>query len=95
METETLRFGYHYFKRNMAVAVLAEIFSILGIFAELMLPLLTGILIDFCIRGGEVTEESGGEFHFLLTGKYGQPHTMQLFFTIAAVYGVLILLRLC
>ena len=43
METETLRFGYRYFKRNMAAAVLAEIFSILGIFAELMLPLLTGI----------------------------------------------------
>ncbi len=94
METETLRFGYRYFKRNMAAAVLAEIFSILGIFAELMLPLLTGILIDFCIQGGEVTEESGGAFHFLLTGKYGQPHTMQLFFTIAAVYGVLILLRI-
>lgn len=94
METETLRFGYRYFKRNMAAAVLAEIFSILGIFAELMLPLLTGILIDFCIQGGEVTEESGGAFHFLLTGKYGQPHTMQLFFTIAAVYGILILLRI-
>ena len=86
METETLRFGYHYFKRNMAVAVLAEIFSILGIFAELMLPLLTGILIDFCIQGGKVTEESGGAFHFLLTGKYGQPHTIIFFFIIRMTF---------
>lgn len=91
---ETLKFGFKYFKKSMPLAILAEIFSFLGIYAELLLPLLSGMLIDFIIQKGEVTEESGGMFHFLLTGKYGAVHTMQLFFAIAVVYTIMILLRI-
>lgn len=91
---ETLKFGYKYFRKSMPMAILAELMSWLGIFAELMLPLLSGILIDFVIRKGEVKEESGGVFHFLLTGKYGETHTMRLFFAIAAVYIGMTLLRI-
>lgn len=91
---ETLKFGYKYFRKSMPMAILAELMSFLGIFAELMLPLLSGILIDFVIRKGEVKEESGGVFHFLLTGKYGETHTMRLFFAIAAVYIGMTLLRI-
>lgn len=91
---ETLRFGYRYFKKNMPVAVLAEVLSFLGIFAELLLPLLSGILIDFVIQKGEVKEDSGGVFHFLLTGRFGEPHTMGLFFAIATAFGILMLLRI-
>lgn len=91
---ETLKFGYKYFRKSMPMAILAELMSCLGIFAELMLPLLSGILIDFVIRKGEVKEESGGVFHFLLTGKYGETHTMRLFFAIAAVYIGMTLLRI-
>lgn len=91
---ETLKFGFKYFRKSMPLAILAEIMSFVGLFAELMLPLLSGILIDFVIRQGEVKEDSGGIFHFLLTGKYGEVHTMQLFFSIAAVYAIMILLRI-
>ncbi len=91
---ETLKFGYRYFKKNMPMAVLAEALSFLGIYAELLLPLLSGILIDFVIRKGEVQEDSGGFFHFLLTGRFGEPRTMQLFFAIAAAFGILMLLRI-
>lgn len=91
---ETLRFGYRYFKKNMPVAILAEVLSFLGIFAELLLPLLSGILIDFVIREGEVKGDSGGIFHFLLTGRFGEPHTMRLFFAIATAFGILMLLRI-
>lgn len=91
---ETLKFGFKFFKKSVPAAVLAEIFSLLGIFAELMLPLLSGMLIDYVIRDSEVTEESGGMFHFLLTGKYGAVHSMALFFSVAAIYAVLILLRI-
>lgn len=76
------------------MAVLAEALSFLGIYAELLLPLLSGILIDFVIRKGEVQEDSGGFFHFLLTGRFGEPRTMQLFFAIAAAFGILMLLRI-
>ena len=91
---ETLRFGYRYFKKNIPVAILAEALSFLGILSELLLPLLSGILIDFVIQRGEVQEDSGGIFHFLLSGRFGEPRTLQLFFAIAAVYGVLVFLRI-
>ena len=91
---ETLRFGYRYFKKNIFVAILAEALSFLGILSELLLPLLSGILIDFVIQKGEVQEDSGGIFHFLLSGRFGQPRTLQLFFAIAAAYGILIFLRI-
>ena len=91
---ETLRFGYQYFKKNMPAAILAEALSLLGIFAELLLPLLSGILVDFVIQKGEVKEDSGGVFHFLLTGRFGESHTMELFFAIAITFGILMLLRI-
>ena len=89
---ETLKFGYRFFKKSMPVAILAEVLSLVGIYAELLL--LTGILIDFVIQSGEVEKDSGGIFHFLLTGAYGGVHTMRLFGAIAAVYLVLIGLRI-
>ena len=91
---ETLRFGYRYFKKNIFVAILAEALSFLGILSELLLPLLSGILIDFVIQKGEVQEDSGGIFHFLLSGRFGEPRTLQLFFAIAAAYGILVFLRI-
>ena len=91
---ETLRFGYQYFKKNIFVAVLAETISFLGILSELLLPLLSGILVDFVIQKGEVREDSGGIFHFLLSGRFGEPRTLQLFFAIAAAYGILVFLRI-
>lgn len=90
---ETIKFGYKYFRKSMPIAILAEILSFAGIFAELLLPILSGILIDYVINKGEVTSESGGVFNFLLSGKYGQVHSMQLFFSIAIVYSILLLLR--
>ncbi len=91
---ETLKFGFKFFKKSMPVAILAELFSFLGIYAELLLPLLSGMLIDFVIQKGKIAPDSGGMFNFLLSGKYGAVHSMQLFLTIAAVYAILIILRI-
>lgn len=91
---ETLKFGYKFFRKSMPAAIFAEILSFLGIYAELLLPLLSAMLIDFVIQKGEVTKDSGGMFHFLLTGKFGAVHSMQLFFAIAAAYTVMVLLRI-
>ena len=89
-----LKFGYRFFKKSMPLAVLAEIMSFLGIFAELLLPILSGMLIDFIIRDTPVTAESGGIFHFLLTGRYGEVHTMRLFYAIAVAYACLVAARI-
>ena len=80
-------------KKSMPLAIFAEILSFLGIYAELLLPLLSGILIDFVIQSGEVNKDSGGMFHFLLTGRFGEVHTMELFFAIAVVYTIMLMLR--
>ncbi len=90
---ETLSFGFKYFKKSLPAAIFAEILSFIGIYAELILPILSGILIDFVIQNGTVTEESGGAFHFLLTGEYGEVHSMELFYSIAAVFAGLIIVR--
>ena len=92
---ETLKFGYRYFKRNMPAAIFAELISFIGIFAELMLPLLSGIFIDYIISADTVTEDSGGLFfHFLFSGKYGQVGTIELFRSVAIVYAIMILTRI-
>lgn len=91
--TDTIKFGLKYFKKSIFISIIAEFLSFAGIYAELLMPLLSGILIDFVILSGEVTSESGGIFNFLLTGKYGEVHTMKLFFAIATVYIIMILLR--
>lgn len=91
---ETLKFGYKYFKKSMNLGVFAVILSLLGIYSELLVPMLTGILVDYVIRDTAVTESSGGHFHFLLTGKYGEVHTMSLFAAVAITYMALILGRI-
>ncbi len=91
---ETLKFGYRFFKKSMPLAVIAEFLSLLGIFAELLLPLLTGLLIDFVIQNGRIEKDSGGMFHFLLEGRFGNVHTMKLFWSVAVVYTILIVLRI-
>lgn len=91
---ETLKFGYKYFKKSMPLAILAEFLSFIGIYAELLFPLLLGILVDYCIQSNVVEEESGGMFRFLLTGEYGRIHSMQLFFSVATLFGIMVLLRI-
>jgi len=90
---ETIKFGLKYFRKSMLTAIVAEILSFVGIYAELLLPLLSGMLIDFVILKGEVADDSGGMFHFLLNGRYGEVHTMRLFFTVAVVYTIMLVLR--
>lgn len=91
---KTLKFGMKYFRKSMFISIIAEIMSIAGIYAELLMPLLSGMLIDYVIKDTPVTENSGSTFHFLLTGKFGEVHTMKLFFSIAIVFGILLLFRI-
>ncbi len=91
---ETLKFGYKYFKKDLLISIFAEILSFAGIFAELLLPLLSGILIDYIIKDTAVNDESGGIFHFLLTGEYGAVHSLQLFFSVGGFFLIMVMLRI-
>lgn len=90
----TFKFAYKYFKKNFALAIFAEILSLIGIGAEILMPLLTAILIDYVIHSSVVTAGSGGIFGFLLDGTHGEVHTMELFYSVAAMYFILLLLRI-
>ncbi|MBO7402695.1 MAG: ABC transporter ATP-binding protein [Lachnospiraceae bacterium] len=91
---DTIRFGLKYLKGSVWKIIVSEIISFTGILGDLFLPLITGILVDFVIRDSEVKESSGGIFHFLLTGKYGEVHSMRLFITIAITYTIFVAARL-
>ncbi len=91
---ETLKFGYKYFRRNMPIAIAAELLSFVGIFMDLMLPMLSAILVDYIIKDTPVTEDSGKLFHFLLTGKFGPVHSMELFWNFAILYTAMIVVRI-
>ncbi|MCR5716431.1 MAG: ABC transporter ATP-binding protein/permease [Lachnospiraceae bacterium] len=89
----TMKFGFRYFKKHLFGAIVVEILGFIAIAAEMMLPMLSALLIDYCILGTAVEETSGGIFHFLLTGKYGAVQTFDLFWSIAALFMVFVFLR--
>ncbi len=91
---ETIKFGFKYLKDSFWRLIVSQILSFSGILGDLFIPLLTGILIDFVIKDSPVTESSGGVFHFLLTGRYGEVHSFRLFFTIAIVYTIFMFMRI-
>ncbi len=91
---ETLKFGYKYFKKDLLISIFAEILSFIGIFAELLLPLLSGILIDFVIKDTAIEDNSGGLFHFLLSGRFGSVHSLELFFAVSVFFLIMVALRI-
>ena len=50
---ETLKFGFKYWKRNVPGAIFTQVVSFLAIIADLMIPMLSGIL-EFFMRTGMV-----------------------------------------
>lgn len=91
---DTLKFGFKYWKRNVPAAVFAQIIGFLAIVADLMIPMLSGILLNYIIKGEQMKAGAGGIFAFLLDGNFGGVQTFELFFHVALVYGGFILVRI-
>ena len=91
---DTLKFGFKYWKRNVPGAICTQIISFLAIIADLMIPMLSGILLNYIIKGEKIKDGAGGVFAFLLDGSFGAVQTYELFFHVAAVYGIFILVRI-
>ena len=91
---ETLKFGFKYWKRNVPKAVFAQLIGFLAIIADLMIPMLSGILLNYIIKGEPMGKGAGGIFSFLLNGSFGGVQTYELFFHVALVYGGFILVRI-
>ena len=91
---ETFFFGMKYWKRNIPLSIVSQILSFISIIADLMFPMLTGILLNYIIKGIPMEEGAGGIFSFLLTGAYGEVQTFELFYNVAITYIIFILVRI-
>ena len=88
-------FGYgmrRFWKRHIPCAVFCQIIGFLAIGMELLLPLLSALFVDYVLEDG-TSAGSGGIFSFLVGGRFGEPQTWRLFFSVAAVFAVFVVLR--
>ncbi len=85
-------FGLHYYKRNVPLALLSQLLSFIALTADLLLPLIMELFIDYVIC--ENTPDTSSMFYFLLDGRAGEVHTMELFIHIALFFLGLLAIRL-
>ena len=81
-----------YWKKNVPMAVFIQICSFIAITCDLLLPMLSEMFIDYVILEHPV--QSDNIFSFLLTGKYGEVHTVKLFTALAVTFMILLMIRL-
>ena len=84
------KFGFKHWKKHLPLDILTKLMSFAALTADLMLPHLTAMFINHIIKDKPAEK---GVFSFLLSGKYGEIHSMQLFFTLSAVFLGLILFK--
>ena len=89
---DVLKFGFRYWKKYLGGAITTQIMSFAAMGADLLLPLLMSMFVDYVIRSNEPADDN--IFSFLLSGKYGEVHTMTLFWHLAVVFIGLLLVRL-
>ena len=90
---DILKFGLKQWNKNVFGAILIQLLSWVAVIADLLLPLLAGMLLNYIIKGETVKEGDGGVFGFLLSGVFGEVQTFELFFHIAGVYLGLVIIR--
>jgi ATP-binding cassette subfamily B protein len=89
---DVLKFGFKYWKRNLPLAIIIQLVSFVAIIADLLLPLVSAMFIDYVIGTNQPTDK--GIFAFMLNGKYGEVHSMKLFYSLAALFIALLLTRI-
>lgn len=90
---DVLKFGFRYWKRNLGWSILAKLMSAAALAADLLLPLLTAMFINYIIDSKKASQEKG-IFSFLLNGRYGSVHSMELFCNLAILFVGLLLVKL-
>ena len=81
-----LKFGLKYWKKNLILAIIIQLVSYIAIVADVLLPLISELFIDYIITDSHGSTK--GVFAFLLNGKYGQPRTFECF-TIFFVFNAI------
>ena len=86
-------YGMRYWKKHVPCAVLCQILGFLAIALDLLLPLLSALFVDYILTEEGVGSEGNALFSFLVDGRFGQPQTWRLFFSITAVFACFVLVR--
>ncbi len=90
---EVLRFGFRYWKKNLPMAILIQLFSYIAIICDLFLPLISEMFIDYVILDHDAAS-SDNVFSFMLSGKYGEVHSMKLFLSLSVIFMTFLAIRL-
>lgn len=90
-----LSFGARYWRKYWPLTLLSYVSSLIAIVSDLCLPLLTAAMLDYAVCYDPAHFKApSGLFAFLFTGKYGDFGTLELFFSCAGVFAVILLVRL-
>lgn len=89
---EVLKFGLHYWKKKIPFVVITQIFSFAALVADLMIPLISEMFIDYVICENE--PDQTGLFAFVLDGTHGAVHSFSLFRSLAVLLMGFLLLRI-
>lgn len=90
---EVLKFGWKYWKKNLKSVIVTTLMSLTALFMDLLLPMVTALFINYVIQSNDPSAETS-LFSFMLSGKYGGVHTMELFWNLAILFLTLLLVKL-
>ena len=88
---DVFKFGLWYWKKYAAGGILTKAMSCVALGADLLLPLITSMFINYVMQDNPPADDNS--LSFLLSGKYGAIHSMELFWTLAILFVGLILLK--
>lgn len=88
-------YGMRYWKKRVPCAVFCQLIGYIGMTIDLILPILSAMFVDYILNydPASLSDSGAGVFSFLLNGRYGEPETWRLFFSITAVFAVLEIIR--
>ncbi|MFG6393220.1 MAG: ABC transporter ATP-binding protein/permease [Lachnospiraceae bacterium] len=89
---EVLKFGLRYWKKYLPAAVFIQLLSFIALTCDLLIPMISEMLIDYVIRSD--TPDQANIFSFMLSGRYGNVHTMKLLFSLSVLLMFLVSVRL-
>lgn len=89
---EAFRFGLSYWKKYLPAAIFIQFLSFISLTCDLLIPMISEMFIDYIIQSG--TPDKSNIFSFMLSGRYGAVHTMELFFSLSVLLLSLLFIRL-
>ncbi len=86
-------YGMRYWKKHVPCAVFCQVLGFIAIALDLLLPLLSALYVDYLLTADGVGSGDGNLFSFLVDGRFGEPQTWRLFFSVTLVFAAFVLVR--